>query len=57
MSAHLDLSIKTLQALRDGTEPPSGTQDREEPPADLEPDTMSTLRSLQDGMKALGLAA
>jgi HK97 family phage prohead protease len=58
MSAHLDLSIKTLQALRDGTEPPAGTRDLEEPPADqLEPDTMSTLRSLQDGIKALGLAA
>jgi HK97 family phage prohead protease len=57
MSAHLDLSIKTLQALRDGTEPPTGTRDLQEPPTDLEPDTMSTLRSLQDGIKALGLAA
>lgn len=57
MSAHLDLSIKTLQALRDGTEPPAGTQDHEEPPTDQEPDTMSTLRSIQDGMKATGRAA
>jgi HK97 family phage prohead protease len=53
MSAHLDLQIKTLQALREGTEPPAGTRDHVEPPTDgLEPDTMSTLRSLLDGMRA-----
>jgi HK97 family phage prohead protease len=52
MSAHLDLQIKTLQALREGTEPPTGTRDDAEPPADLEPDTMSTLRSLLDGLRA-----
>jgi HK97 family phage prohead protease len=56
MSAHLELSIKTLQALREGTEPPTGTRDPAEPPTGPEPDTMSTLRSLQDSLAA-GLAA
>jgi HK97 family phage prohead protease len=54
MSAHLDLSIKTLQALRDGTEPPTGTRNDAEPPTDgLEPETISTLRSLLDGVRAV----
>jgi HK97 family phage prohead protease len=53
MSAHLELSIKTLQALRDGTEPPAGTRDHAEPPTDHEPETISTLRSLLDGIRAV----
>jgi hypothetical protein len=46
MSAQLELSIKTLQALLDGTEPPAGTRPDGEPPTDQEPETISTLRSL-----------
>jgi hypothetical protein len=55
MSAHIELSIKTLQALLDGTEPPDGTQTRQEPPTDPEPETISTLRSLHDGMRTLAV--
>jgi HK97 family phage prohead protease len=51
MSAQLELQIKTLQALREGTEPPAGTRDPAEPPADPEPETVSTLRSLLDDVR------
>lgn len=51
MSTQLDLSIKTLQALRDGTEPPAnGTRADTEPPTDQEPAT-ATLRSLMADMR------
>lgn len=52
MSAQLELQIKTLQALRDGAEPPQdGTQHSQEPPSDPEPETVSTLRSLLDDVR------
>lgn len=52
MSVQLQLHVKTLQALIEGTEPPDGTRDPEESPTDTEPETVSTLRSLSDDIRA-----